>query len=81
MYVLGQKETPGLGDYITGEEFRNQYTGKPADVDKPLVVVKADADDSNEIQALTGATISSDSVTDIVNRALANYKTPVLQLK
>ncbi|MCK4546442.1 MAG: FMN-binding protein [Candidatus Eisenbacteria sp.] len=78
LYVLGQKETPGLGDYITGEGFRNRFRGKPTD--RPLVVVKSDPKANNEILALTGATISSESVSGIVNRALANLKGPIRQL-
>lgn len=72
MYVLGQKETPGLGDYITGESFRSRFENKPTDT--PLVVVKTEPRAENEILALTGATISSESVSGIVNAALGNLK-------
>jgi electron transport complex protein RnfG len=77
LYVLEQKETPGLGDYITGQDFRDRFKGKPTDT--PLVVVKAEPQADNEIQALTGATISSESVSAIVNAALANLKEPIRQ--
>ena len=72
LYVLDQKETPGLGNYITTEGFRNQFSGKPTD--RSLVVVKSDPKASYEIRALTGATISSESVSAIVNRAVADVK-------
>ncbi len=72
MYVLAQKETPGLGDDIRGEEFRDLFRGKPAD--RPLVLVKTDPRQENEIRALTGATISSESVTDIINSAIENLR-------
>jgi electron transport complex protein RnfG len=75
MYVLAQKETPGLGDYITGEAFRAQYGDKPAA--RPLVVVKEAPQETNQIQALTGATISSVAVTDIVNATIANLKAAI----
>lgn len=75
LYVLGQKETPGLGDYITGESFRNRFQGKPTDT--PLVVVQSDPTADNEVRALTGATISSVSVSSIVNAAIANLKEPL----
>jgi electron transport complex protein RnfG len=65
MFVLSQKETPGLGDYITGEEFRSEFIGVPAD--GSLVVVKPEPTQPQEIHAITGATISSVAVTDIVN--------------
>ncbi len=77
LYVLEQKETPGLGDYITGESFRNRFRGKPTDM--PVVVVKGDPKASNEVRALTGATISSESVATIVNEAVANMKGAILK--
>jgi electron transport complex protein RnfG len=75
LYVLDQKETPGLGDYITGRDFRDRFKGRPTD--KPLVVVKSEPQADNEVRAITGATISSESVSGIVNAALANLKEPI----
>lgn len=73
IYVLEQKETPGLGDFITdGPKFRDQFAGKPATA--PLKVVKTMASGDNEIQAITGATISSDSVVGILNGAIADFR-------
>lgn len=68
IYVLDQKETPGLGDYVTdGERFRKYFAGQPAAA--PLRVVKREVvPGAGEIKALTGATISSESVTAIVNQ-------------
>jgi electron transport complex protein RnfG len=75
LYVLDQKETPGLGDQITGEGFRDRFRGRSADV--TLRVVKGEAEGGSEVTALTGATISSESVAAIVNDALANLKRPI----
>jgi electron transport complex protein RnfG len=73
LYVLDQKETPGLGDFIKdGEKYLNQFAGKPAGV--PLTVVKKDASAANEIRAVTGATVSSRSVVEIVNAALERFR-------
>lgn len=72
LYVLAQKETPGLGDYITGEDFRGGFAGRSADA--PLVVLKSEPQASNDIRALTGATISSESVCAIVNGTLENLR-------
>lgn len=72
LYVLDQKETPGLGDNITAKTWRDQYAGKATD--KPLVVRKTKPEAPNEIQAITGATISSDSVTAIANAAVAKFR-------
>ncbi len=72
MYVLAQKETPGLGDFIRGEDFQSRFAGRPAQ--PPLEVVKTEPVEANQILALTGATISSESVTTIVNTAVANLR-------
>jgi electron transport complex protein RnfG len=80
MYVLDQKETPGLGNYIGDEFFEKRFADKRTD--EPLVVVKGDPTaGSNQIKALTGATISSDSVATIVNNAIADVKKPLQELK
>ncbi len=57
-------ETPGLGQNVTKADFYSQFTGKGTD----LTVVKNGADDS-QINAVTGATISSRGVTNAVNEA------------
>jgi len=79
LYVLDQKETPGLGNLITGESFCDQFAGKSTV--EPIDVVKSDSVTvGNEICALSGATISSDSVAHIVNSAIANLKVPIREL-
>jgi electron transport complex protein RnfG len=80
LFVLDQKETPGLGNFITSDElFLNQFAGLSAD--EPLLVTKADpSPGSTHIRALTGATISSESVAAIVNGAVANLREPIRQL-
>ncbi len=79
MYVLDQKETPGLGDSIRNKElFRDQFAGKSTL--EPLLVVKTSPAADNKILALTGATISSESVATIVNEAIAHWREPIRQL-
>ncbi len=64
-------ETPGLGQNVTRKEFTNRFAGKSADI----TAVKNGADEkNNEIDAWTGATISSRAVTSAINEALENYK-------
>jgi electron transport complex protein RnfG len=72
LYVLDQKETPGLGDFITKEKFRGQFAGKTAV--RPLRVVKNATTNPEEIEAVTGATISSDATTHTVNEAIARFR-------
>jgi electron transport complex protein RnfG len=76
LWVLEQKETPGLGDFIRGEDFRDRFVGKSTDT--PLEVVTG-APSDQQIQALTGATISSAAVADIVNNAVATLREPILK--
>jgi len=69
LFILDQKETPGLGNKITFPEWRRQFVGKPTD--QPLDVIKSGPGGAHTIDAVTGATISSRSVTRIVNRVMA----------
>lgn len=76
LYVLDQKETPGLGDYIKGEDFRGRFAGRPTD--SPVSIVKTEPRTESEVVALTGATISSESVARIVNSAIENLREALL---
>ena len=60
--VTGMTETSGLGSAAAGEGFRNQYVGGNGG----FAVNK----DGGDIDALTGATITSRAVTDGVNAAV-----------
>ena len=60
-------DTPGLGLKAKEPEFRNQYVGKNAD---SLVVTKMGASADNEIDAISGATVTSNATTNAVNAAL-----------
>lgn len=77
MYVLNQKETPGLGDYITGEDFRSRFNSKT--LLSPLKVARQETSERDEILALTGATISSQSICDIINKAMDNLRETLLK--
>ena len=72
VYILDQKETPGLGNKIVEDEWRAQFAGKSTQ--QPLEIVKRKAEKDNEIEAVTGATISSETVKDMVNRAAADFR-------
>jgi len=64
--ILVSKETPGLGDNASKKPFESQFEGKKV---TDLVVVK-DATKVNNIQAMTGATISSKAVTKGIKEAV-----------
>jgi len=78
MKVLESKETPGLGDKIfKDKDFVDQFFAGP---ELPLVPVKAGSGKGqpNEIDTITGATISSKTVTRIINNAVAEWM-PLLE--
>ena len=71
LFVLDQKETPALGDNITKADFRDRFRGKSAVED--VNVVKT-SPEGNQIQAITGATVSSSAVCTIVNNAVGQFR-------
>jgi electron transport complex protein RnfG len=78
MKVLESKETPGLGDKIFKDlEFVGQFFARPQ---TPLVAIKAGSGKGlpGEIDAITGATISSKVVVSIINNGIADWQ-PLLQ--
>ncbi len=69
--ILTSKETPGLGDNASKKEFTSQFTGKTTE---HLIVTK-DPSDTEEIQAMSGATITSKAVTLGVKAAVEEVQT------
>jgi len=71
--ILEQVETPGLGTKITEDPFRGQFSGLKAD---PQVdwVKGVPPTKSNEVQTITGATISAKAIVAIVNDGLTNLR-------
>lgn len=72
LFILDQKETPGLGNKITEWEWRKQFIAKKTN--HPLTVVKSGATAEYHIDAIGGATISSVAVCNIINSATADVK-------
>lgn len=68
--VLSHSETAGLGAKATNEDFKSQFEGKSAD---GISYTKTGAADDTEIDAISGATITSNAVCEAVNSALAVY--------
>jgi len=67
--VLEQNETPGLGNRIKEPAFEGQFKGLEI---KPKVeyIKYRKPEKPNQIQAITGATISSDAVVKNINNAV-----------
>ena len=66
--TLTLNETAGLGMNAKNDAFRDQFKGKSG-----RISVAKNSPGEDEIQALTGATITSKAVTDAVNLALELY--------
>jgi electron transport complex protein RnfG len=74
MKVLDSKETPGLGDKIFKDmEYVNQFFAGPS---TPLIPTKPGTGKGRpgEIDTITGATISSKKLVEIINHALEEWK-------
>lgn len=64
-------ETPGLGSKVADADFKSQFEGKSVEA---FEVTKTGASADNQIDALSGATISSRAVTNAVNAGLAYFR-------
>ncbi len=66
--LAADDETPGLGQNVTKPDWYSQFSGLKDDI----IVIKGGTANAqnNEINAVTGATISSKAVTEAVNQAL-----------
>lgn len=72
MKVIANKETPGLGDKIVKDSaFVNEFLGAAT----PLSgVKKLNGKTRNDVEMITGATISSRAVIQIINNAIARWQ-------
>jgi electron transport complex protein RnfG len=72
MRVLESRETPGLGDRIIKDEaFVAQF--RDLAVEPEIVLIKGKGTKENEVDAITGATISSAAVVKILNAATTTW--------
>ena len=69
--IASHSETPGLGANAAEPGFLGQFYGKP--VISPLTVVKGDSGNAEEVEAITGAIISTKAVVEGVNEAILFY--------
>jgi electron transport complex protein RnfG len=67
--ITTHKETPGIGSRTTEELFTKRFAGKPVNADFKL------KQNGGEIDALTGASVSSGAVSAAVQKNVAVYPT------
>ena len=70
--ILESVETPGLGQKITTPGFRDQF--HELVLTPAITPIKKKPTARNEVQAITGATISSQAVVDIVNATVSKVR-------
>lgn len=68
MEILTMNETAGLGAKAAGKDFKNQFADKKVN---EFAYTKTGAKNDNEIDALSGATITTRAVVNAVNAALS----------
>ena len=68
--VLANSETAGLGAKCTEDFFTSQFAGKSA---HGISYTKTGASDNTQIDAISGATVTTNAVTEAVNCALDFY--------
>jgi len=71
--VLASNETPNFGDQIKYDYYRDQFAGAPAE--KLKLIRSGDPKKIDaEIVAISGATVSSEAVVEIINNFLTQIK-------
>ncbi|WP_315110736.1 RnfABCDGE type electron transport complex subunit G [Clostridium intestinale] len=70
--VMSHSETPGLGAKIDEDKFKERFKNVP--IDKGISMVKTTPTSENEVEGVTGATISSKAVGTAVNEAINYYR-------
>ena len=70
---LSSNETPGFGDRIKQSNWRSQFDGVPAEKLELVKTGEVNKIDS-EIVAISGATVSSEAVVEIINNSITRIK-------
>ena len=70
-----QGETPGLGAEIATDKFADRFIGKQMD-EHPIVLKKnADKNNTYEVDAISGSTMTCNGVTEMLEKAFNQYRT------
>lgn len=65
--LLAINDTPGLGMLAAEPDFKNKFANKNVD---QFVVTKSGASDANEIDVISGSTVTTDAVVNSVNAGI-----------
>lgn len=72
MKVSSHSETPGLGARIEEESFRSKFTDLP--INELVEIVKTTPSKENEVDGISGATVSSKAIGTAINDTINFYK-------
>ena len=67
--IIALGETPGLGSKINDDAFLKKFVGASSDI----TIVKTEPKNENEVQGVTGSTLSSKGMAKAVNLAIKAY--------
>lgn len=70
--IIESTETPGLGARINEAWFKKQFAA--LNIRSLISYVKGKPQNNSEVEAITGATVSSKAVVDIINKAVADLR-------
>lgn len=71
--ILSQVETPGLGGRISEREYLDQFIGKKI-IPELLIVKNKSVLAENEVDGISGATLTSEKLQDIINDNVTIYR-------
>ncbi|MEW6523611.1 MAG: FMN-binding protein [Bacillota bacterium] len=70
LVIMQQQETPGLGGRITEQEFLRQFKGLAMDPRLVILPAGRKATAENEVEGITGATMTIQALEDMLNRRI-----------
>lgn len=71
--IISQEETPGLGGRIGEESFLNQFKKKEISP-KLFLTTRRKAVKANEVDAITGASLTSQALVDMINQSVLAFR-------
>ncbi|MCM8797937.1 MAG: FMN-binding protein [Candidatus Omnitrophica bacterium] len=71
--IISQEETPGLGGRIAEKSFLERFVNKKT-IPRLLLVPEGKAKRENEVDAITGATMTSRAFEELLNKSIADFR-------
>ena len=78
--IVAQKETPGLGGRIVETDFLNRFRGRMI-TDGLAIVSPGKAVADNEVDGITGATLTCNAFEDLLNNEIKKYVVMIRESK